>query len=215
METTHHQKLLQLGLQDGKMVFISDVENGAKCNCKCPNCGEGLIAKNNGKRNLAHFAHESESQCAGAVESAIHRAAKEIFLATKTILLPACYREGPYGFKKYIDTRLLTFDYVEIEKSIQIGEQIIIPDAIGHIQGKSIFIEFAFTHFIDENKLQVLQASQIPCIEIDLRYIGQGPNSIKEMLINGKECKSWICNPKIDSLVKADYKKAERKKTRD
>lgn len=60
-----------------KMVHIDNVENGADCHCICPSCKGALIAKNNCKVRIHHFAHQSGVDCPYAYESMLHLLAKE------------------------------------------------------------------------------------------------------------------------------------------
>lgn len=41
----------------GKNVYIDEVPNGKQCGCFCKECGGELVAKNNGKIKVHHFAH--------------------------------------------------------------------------------------------------------------------------------------------------------------
>jgi hypothetical protein len=206
MKAAHSQKLLQWAKRDNEMVYIKEVENGIKCRCKCEKCGEQLIARNLGRKNTSHFSHVSGSECVGSVESAIHRAIKELFLKTKTILLPPCFGNGPKGLKKYISEQIITFDVVEIECRVQLHDSVIIPDAVGYIKDKKIFIEFAYTHFIEERKFDVVKNHKIPCIEVDLRLTSQQPESLINILIQDIDSKKWIFNPKILALIETDRK---------
>lgn len=61
----------------GRMIDIADAQNGLNCNCTCLCCGDRLVAKQ-GKIKDWHFAHESGAVCAGGLESALHKAAKQI-----------------------------------------------------------------------------------------------------------------------------------------
>ncbi|WHY77279.1 competence protein CoiA family protein [Neobacillus sp. WH10] len=62
---------LPYGLKDGKLVHISDVEKGLKCECVCPACNHPLIARK-GEKTAHHFAHYNGSECAKSVETALH-----------------------------------------------------------------------------------------------------------------------------------------------
>lgn len=61
----------------GRMIDIAEAQNGLNCNCNCLSCGDRLVAKQ-GKIKNWHFAHESGAVCAGGLESALHKAAKQI-----------------------------------------------------------------------------------------------------------------------------------------
>ena len=45
---------LTYALKDGVLVHISQVPSGLQCGCKCPACGETLIAKK-GDKVIHHF----------------------------------------------------------------------------------------------------------------------------------------------------------------
>lgn len=71
----------------GNMVDIADVPSGLACGCICASCGESLVARK-GEVKQWHFAHKSGSECAGAIETALHRAAKQILLQHPQIMVP-------------------------------------------------------------------------------------------------------------------------------
>ena len=74
------------------MIFVGEVPNGKACGCFCPKYGEPLIARNNVKNiREAHFQHHREYECKGAVESALHKLAKQVFKDTMTLRLPEAF----------------------------------------------------------------------------------------------------------------------------
>lgn len=76
---------------DGLPTSIYEVERGLACGCTCPNpeCGARLVAKK-GEVQVWHFAHESNANCHGALESSIHIAVKRIISQEKRMRLPPC-----------------------------------------------------------------------------------------------------------------------------
>ena len=66
----------------GRMVSVGQVPRGLRCNCICPSCGQELEAVQGNKR-IWHFRHAKQnsgmSECKHAYESAIHKAAKQLF----------------------------------------------------------------------------------------------------------------------------------------
>lgn len=62
----------------GEIIDIESAKNGLACDCVCLCCNERVIARQ-GKINKGwSFAHESGAECAGALETALHKAAKDI-----------------------------------------------------------------------------------------------------------------------------------------
>ncbi len=83
--------LLTYGLSKAGLKHISDVPNGLKCDCVCPNkeCGKPLIARNRSSEHKEiHFAHAPGADCGKAYESAIHLLAKEVFKELMEIRTP-------------------------------------------------------------------------------------------------------------------------------
>ena len=68
----------------GKLIDISNVVKGKKCNCKCYSCGGKLIAKK-GEQRADHFAHDknSEKECQYSFWVVCRDLAKQIFLNTE------------------------------------------------------------------------------------------------------------------------------------
>lgn len=210
------EKLLTYGLSDSKLKHISEVANGLACNCICPNCKHPLVAKNNPLNIKAgHFAHYSIQECEGAIETALHILAKEILLNTKKLKTPNYhYDYNPSNinsiFKK---SREITFDKVFLEKPINIDGEKVIPDAICEINNRQIYIEFAFSHFIDETKRAKLKKSDTACIEINLKEQLLDEEFLKRFFISDSPDKYWITNSYLDQkYLEAKNKKIENDK---
>ncbi len=204
MNSFPKEPLLQLALKNGDIVHVKDVENGKKCNCICPRCQHPLIAKNKGQHKVEHFAHATDSDCIGAVETILHSLSKEILKETKTIFIPD-YRFYYTDLKiestliKY--NKLLTFDSVKLEEKILVGNELIIVDALCEIDGKQMIVEFAKSHFIDDTKNKKLIALGIACIEIPIAQGEQNKNVLAKQLHSNFFKTSWIVNKKGEAQI--------------
>ena len=186
--------------QTGKIVHISEVENGLLCNCKCCYCGAQLIAKNN-KDNIreSHFAHYNSDDCGKSLETSIHKAAKQYLLETKKIILPDIFY--------YDKINQITFEKVELEKTINYEDSSIKVDALGYINNKhKIIIEFAVTHYSSEKKKQIFNKLKIPTVEVYLPISCNSFEAIK-LILQEDGFKEWLYyplqdNPKLNSFVK-------------
>ena len=79
MSRAQQTPYLTYGLdKDGNLMHIDSVSTGLSCKCFCPCCKRELVAKNQGSHNIHHFAHGNGSNCAGAIESVLHKMAKDI-----------------------------------------------------------------------------------------------------------------------------------------
>lgn len=204
------ERLLTYGLLADNLTHVSKVENGLACKCICLNCKHPLIAKNNPtNKKVAHFAHQSGKDCDGAFETALHRLAKDILKKTKRLTLPDYHHDyKPFNdksiFRESVD---MTFDNVILEKAIVINEEKIIPDAIGEINEKKIFIEFANTHFVDQDKKKKLKTLGVACVEIDLTEQALDEETLTAFLNSTTKSKYWIINPRLDK----EYAEHEQK----
>jgi hypothetical protein len=219
------ERILTYGLEkdSGKLVFVTKVPNGLACNCLCPECQAPLVAKNKlTNKKAPHFAHASGKACVGGgLESAIHLLAKDILLESRRLFTP------PYHFDYNINNldslykpgELVRFDEVLLEQKVFVreDEDYFIPDAIGIIKGRQLFIEFARTHFVDEAKKWKLKQSGVASIEIDLRHLSLSREEIQFALEHAEPVKYWLTNPKLDSVYRRELlarKQKEEKKRR-
>lgn len=76
---------LTYALKDNSLVHISEVESGLQCGCKCPACGETLIARK-GDKVIHHFAHKSTVECEFGYQTSLHLAAKKVISENGIIL---------------------------------------------------------------------------------------------------------------------------------
>jgi hypothetical protein len=185
--------------KDDKVVHISKVENGLECGCYCLACGAQLIAKK-GDVRIHHFAHYNCGTCNNALETALHKGAKQILAEEKRIVLP--------DFIDYTKSNTQEFNRIEVEKTFVTPDQRIIADIVGYYNEKEPFIiELAVTHPIGEQKRNVLRNLGIPSIEVNI-FIGlnEDYSNIKDVLIENTSFKNWIYHPFEKTLV-ADARK--------
>jgi len=110
---------------NGAHRHASSVANGLACECRCPDCGVSLVAKNNGMIKVDHFAHEG-----GAPESCSYDVIPYLIeylfdrkLNDKTLVVPE-YRKALMASGKYgapisrppikFDSQELSFDAIEL-----------------------------------------------------------------------------------------------------
>lgn len=162
------------------VVHVDSVPNGLGCACTCPCCGGRLIARH-GKIMEHHFAHVTEDNCAGAYESSLHLAMKELIYRRKKIKVPS-YKVDVSEISIIMNRMIyhsestqdgfIEFDNIRKEDRLES----IIPDLIGTIRNRELAIEVAVTHFVDSEKLRKIKEINISCLEIDLSKIVRDKN---------------------------------------
>lgn len=191
---------LPFGMKNGKLVQVSDVESGLKCNCFCPACGHPLVAKK-GQITAHHFAHHKRAECNSAFETSLHLAAKKIIAESGYIMLPSLSNEIFYirNIELASPTQLF-YDNIYTEKRYDN----FIPDIIVEKNNKPLLIEIFVSHSVDETKLRKIQSSNTSAIEIDLSKIDRQLdfNLIKEKVVDSVENKKWLHNVKGNLLHK-------------
>ena len=170
--------------QDGELVHIKSVPNGNGCGCICPKCGEALCANNGGdeRKKMYYFSHQSGTECEGAVESAMHLLAKRVLQETKCLFLP-----GRFDWQS---GEACHFDRIEEECYDQ--ETGLRPDCIGYYGDKTLWVEFKYTHAVDEEKKEKILSAHIDCVEIDLGNCELDEEALKEFITESAENRIWI-----------------------
>lgn len=158
--------ILQAQNKYGKSVYIDDVPNGKKCECFCTECGGNLIAKNNGRIKIHHFAHENGNDSIKCCQTALHLLAKEIIAEERRIPIP---RSGHIEF----------YDCNQIELEKRLDD--IIPDIYALCENRPFIIEIFVSHKIDDQKAKKIEKKHISTVEINL---SEGTYSSKDEIRN-------------------------------
>jgi len=218
---------LTYGVKNGNIKHVDEVEQGLKCECVCPNCGEKLIARQ-GEINEHHFAHvAAECNILIAQQTAIHLMAKEILAEYKIVKLPKYTIHSKSAFLpkkefKELDERInkdnLIYDYLNGEEQVLKFDNVyleqprkdIVPDLVCEYGENKMFIEIAVTNFINEVKYNKIRENKIATIEINLseykdRIDTMTKRRLSDILIDDVELKKWIYDPKykndIDNII--------------
>jgi hypothetical protein len=191
---------------DGRVVDVSQVERGKACECICPNCKEKLVAKKAVRTH--HFAHFG-SHCSGALESSVHRAAKQILSEGKRIRLPDVWLEfNSFGFVYYPVTEPFEFARIEVEETH--GD--IRPDLTCYTAGgRRLFVEIVVTHDVSEEKLAKIEKLGVSTISIHLSPFLENLSleRLKELLIIDEKPKLWLYNDREKQLAERLRKTAQ------
>lgn len=182
---------------EGDLVHIDSVPNGNECGCICPHCKSELCAKNggSGEKMVHHFAHSSGSDCVGAIESALHKMAKDVMKETLSLQLPERL-DGSRG-------EVLRFDRVEVEFFDK--ETRLRPDCIGYYGDKILWIEFKRTHAVDAKKKGKIISAKIDCVELDLNSCSLDPESVRKFITEEIDHRIWIRDTKSKSRFAGSY----------
>lgn len=182
--------------KDGNLAHVDSVPNGLECNCYCPNCHDKLMAKHEGKKYAHFFAHMPGADCVGAVESVLHKMAKEVLMREKKIMLPSFASS---------ESRQLCFD--EVKTEVYYPELSLRPDCIGYYGDKFLWIEFKRSHEVDSKKKGKIISAKIECIEIDINDCLQDYDELKNFLIECDSSRIWIYNSQFQDSSPSEGKK--------
>lgn len=196
---------IPFGLRDGRLLQPDEVPRGLACDCVCPGCGSKLVA-HHGEKKVKHFVHYSAA-CINGFESAIHKAAKQVLLQSKQILVPPIYAsEFLFDRGSNVDVsesqsiagRFIPIEDVEVEKDM--GS--VVPDLVVTALGKRLFIEIAYTHFVDEIKKSKLKELGVATLEIDLSGLSEVPSmsELAHLVVKEPSNRLWVFNLKQDEL---------------
>ncbi len=181
---------LVYGLDANKrMVHISKVPNGLDCKCICANCGQRLIAKNNPENIIAeHFAHYSGNECAGALETMLHRLSKQIICDNNYITLP-----GGTVFNYNSTQAESTFDKYRADVLLKNEKQL-------------LYVEVVVTNGLSLEKKWHLSRGVINTLIIDLKNTDReiAESSLKKILLDELANKELMVPEYRNTLAKGE-----------
>lgn len=192
--------------QTGRLVSVEEVVRGKACDCRCPSCGEVLIARQ-GEVRAWHFAHASGNDCEGSAESALHKAAKQLIVGEAAVLVPALEareshqmddgRCGEAALSRPSEVWRLT----DPREEVTVGDYRI--DVMGSHEFRPVFIEIAVTHLVDAPKRDALSSFGIHCFEIRLdpgRHASWTWDVLHAEVLERPENRQWIFHPDLEKL---------------
>lgn len=211
-------EIFEFGEKDNKIVHVSNVPNGLKCECVCPYCKDILVAANNIKsENLRPYFRHYSKNCDHKLcqETVIHLMAKDIIEEQGYINLPII----KYSYSGYLRNFITSIDpdetldinkppkYIDIYyferkvpyESIRVEQKVrqIKPDIHLTINDKPLVVEIAYTHFCDELKLNKLIQNKTNAIEIDISGLKRNAEKTEiSKSLNRIRNVKWLYNEK-------------------
>lgn len=207
MASNHITKLrVPFGLHGGRLVDPAQIEKtGLACDCLCPGCNTPLVLRQGKKRR--HFAHYRVAGTAHCVESAIHAAAVQALLESKSLQVPEMFvnvsvstKAGPrYGkFCNLGRARMIRFDTTVKEKVFAGADGATLrADVAGYRGERVMVVEMCFTHAVDDAKLALLRELGLPALEIDVGDLDMdaGMEAVRRRVLDDTTCKRWLYYP--------------------
>jgi len=141
---------------DGTIVHVNEVPSGLACGCKCPACSESLVA-HKGPKKRHHFAHLAALACRHAIESGLHKLAKQILDKERRLWVPAVTGEHDGSILRKHSAQYLDFDDVVLEQPLE-G---IVPDVIVRKSGHELLVEIFVAHRCGTEKISRIRARRI------------------------------------------------------
>lgn len=202
----------------GRMRHISEVCGGLRCDCACAKCGARLVAYK-GRRKRHHFGHYADRSCVGALETALHKFAKQVLDDSTSLMLPALIARC--GDLQVVVKQQQEFRYKSVDvKSTMPNMR---PDVVVHRGEAALLVEVAVRHPCGEEKLAHIRKRCLPAIEIDLsqmRYDTSLEQQVDAVLRTAP--RHWLFNRHVEEvetelrrkvLLQASAEKKQRDRT--
>lgn len=145
-------------IETEKIVYIRNAKNGLSCNCRCVACGERLEAIQ-GKVRQWHYRHNTNINCNGGQETAIHKLAKQIIAENSSIHIP---------------NELFQYSDARLEK----GLFDIVPDVTVKGNECDVYFEVVVTNPVEATKELFYKNGQHKSVEITLKGIPYDINPV-------------------------------------
>ncbi len=192
----------------GRLVHVSQAARGRACGLFCPACRTPLVAKK-GEVRVAHLAHgAADVACVGAVETVLHRLAKEVLSERRALTLPGFSIEMRYRGTEHFETqkafpaKLVEFSSVSIEVPFP-GVRL---DALAGWARGRVAVEFRVSHATTGDKLARLRALGLAAIEIDLQHLARWDTTKDQIdgAVTSQAPREWLTMPSLFAVEIAE-----------
>lgn len=196
--------------RDGIARHVSAISGLDQGPFHCLGCEEELTLRRPVNKRK-HFAHRPDSLCTG--ETALHRYAKELLAAARTLTLPELVLEEERVRQTVFAAGTYQFEAVFPEHKLGAFQ----PDAVVRYQGIDLAVEFLVNHAVDGEKRAKVRDHDISMVEINLSGLkaGQMDGDALDAAILHTAPRTWIhhrktaaAKRKLDAAVAKE--KAER-----
>lgn len=203
-----------------RMVTVTEVANGRACECLCAACRAPLQARQGAIRTW-YFAHDVESDCQHATETAIHRMAKQMIVERGSIFVPRCERSRVIHGRAHVwsETIVVEVQAAGLQHLTGCIQEVTLgdrrkegdsrrPDVFAYLDGLPIALEIRNTHAVDDTKQEWLKNRNHSALEIDVADIAALPPdlipaALEERLFSASAHSVWLCHAK-DALAYAE-----------
>ena len=192
---------------DGRLVRASAVPAGLACGCACPACGAPLVARR-GAVLAAHFAHAaSDRACAGALETVLHRLAKQLIADGAPLDLPEVAAEHAGRRRLVRPAATVRAESAALEPGLD-GLR---PDVVAVVAGRPLLVEVAVTHVCGPEKVALIRERRLAAVEIDLSGLARdAPPEALERAVLRSAPRRWLWNRHAEAAEAAMRAEAER-----
>ncbi|PZR31083.1 MAG: hypothetical protein DI526_20710 [Caulobacter segnis] len=170
-----------------------------------------MIARKFGSRprpRADHFAHARDVACVGALETALHKLAKQILTDALGLTLPAIAAEREGVRRQSHDARHQAFEAAAAEVAFP-G---VVADVVLRRGERALIVEILVTHASDAEKVARIRRLETSAIEIDLSKLSRraDPETVSDAVLVSAPRK-WLFNPAQDAVdAEVDQVLAER-----
>jgi len=209
--------LLTYALRGARIVRIGEVARGLACACRCPACGEALIARK-GTRKVHHFAHYGGADCGYGLETALHYRAKYVLARARRLKVPAV--RLPHLPKPLFPAAYVPIDQVWVERR----HGLVVPDLIVRCGRRRLLLEIAVTHPADARKVERLRRLGYAALEVNAAELAASvanqpagafdERAFSERLLHGVQHKRWLFNPRRNAVELQLRRRAARRPVR-
>lgn len=166
-----------------RMVTAEEVPQGLACGCVCPGCYIPLVAAH-GTVYRHHFRHHAEGgACGGGYETALHKFAKQIICEKLDVALP-------------VD--LIFHPGAMASAAQEVWLDGLRPDVLAQYQAEPVAFEIKVAHPVPVEKVKLIHARQLACLEIDLSYHRRRDMTVAELTLAVLHTadRHWLCDLK-------------------